>query len=177
MPIGATVGAMTYSSAAAEPAPPSAPATNKTLFRVVVTARVLLALVFIFYGGIKLLGGQYYYGDWTISKNTTDGTSLVWAFYGYSPIYGRFTGLFELIPALMLLFGRTATLGAMALFAVGLNITVMDFCYHYPEVKYFILAYTLIAAGLVCYDRQRLRLMTARPAEVSAAAHALTRRR
>src|SRR5512138_152844 len=59
--------------------------------------RVLLAITFATYGLVKVLGGQYNYGDWVIDKKTVDGTSLVWAFYGYSPFYGRFTGLFELV--------------------------------------------------------------------------------
>jgi hypothetical protein len=123
--------------------------------------RLFLALVFTFYGGLKLLGGQYYYGDWVIDKHTTDGTSLVWAFYGYSPFYGRATGLFELIPALMLLHRRTATLGAAALLAVGLNITLMDFAFDFPLVKYFALGYTLLCVVLLVHDRARLRLLVA----------------
>lgn len=67
-----------------------------------------------------------------IDKKTTDGTSLVWAFFGYSQFYGRLTGLFELIPAVLLMIPRTATIGAAALFAVSLNITAMDFAYGYP---------------------------------------------
>ncbi|WP_170068040.1 DoxX family membrane protein [Lentzea guizhouensis] len=129
--------------------------------KLVLVLRLLLAAVFIMYGTIKLLGGQYYYGDWTIDKATTDGTSLVWAFYGYSPFYGRATGLFELIPAVMLLFRRTTTLGALGLFAVALNITLMDFAFDYPEVKYFALAYTLIAAALVLSDRRKLTFLLA----------------
>src|SRR5687768_4484860 len=88
--------------------------------------RVFLGLVFITYGTVKVLGGQYYYGPWVIDKATVDGPSLVWAFYGYSQIYGRATGFFELIPGIMLLVPRTATIGAAALFAVSLNITIMD---------------------------------------------------
>ncbi len=129
--------------------------------KLVLVLRLLLAAVFIMYGTIKLLGGQYYYGDWTIDKATTDGTSLVWAFYGYSPFYGRATGLFELIPAVMLLFRRTSTLGALGLFAVALNITLMDFAFDYPEVKYFALAYTVIAAVLVLHDRRKLTFLLA----------------
>lgn len=124
--------------------------------RLVTAVRVLMFAVFAGYGSIKLLGGQYDYGDWVISNRTADGTSVVWAFYGYSPVYGRFTGLYELLPALMLLSRRTATLGAMALFAVSLNITVMDFAYGYPMVKYFALAYTLLCLFLVVQDRDRL---------------------
>ncbi|MCH6160883.1 hypothetical protein [Streptomyces marispadix] len=124
--------------------------------RLITALRLVLFVVFAGYGTIKLLGGQYDYGDWTISNRTPDGTSVVWAFYGYSEVYGRFTGLYELVPALMLLSRRTVTLGAMALFAVSLNITVMDFAYGYPSVKYFSLAYTLLCLVLVVHGRERL---------------------
>ncbi|HWM05206.1 MAG TPA: hypothetical protein VNP92_22935 [Actinophytocola sp.] len=124
--------------------------------RVVVAVRFLLAAVFIMYGGIKLFGGQYYYGDWVIAKAENPGPGLVWAFYGYSPFYGRVTGLFELLPALLLLSRRTATLGALALFAVSLNVTLMDFAFDYPMVKFFALGYTLLCAFLLWQGRARL---------------------
>ena len=121
--------------------------------------RVFLAITFGTYGLVKVLGGQYNYGDWVIDKKTVDGTSLVWAFYGYSPMYGRFTGLFELVPAILLLIPRTATIGAAALFAVALNVTAMDFGFHYPAVKYFALGYTALLAVLLWADRQKLSLL------------------
>lgn len=130
--------------------------TRTTLARVTLGVRLLLAAIFAFYGITKLLGGQYYYGDWVLDKDTVDGTSLVWAFYGYSPFYGRITGLFELIPALLLLSRRTATLGALALFAVSLNITLMDFGFDYPSVKYFAALYTALCGFLLYTDRERL---------------------
>jgi uncharacterized membrane protein YphA (DoxX/SURF4 family) len=121
--------------------------------------RVFLAITFATYGLVKVLGGQYNYGDWVIDKRTVDGTSLVWAFYGYSPMYGRFTGLFELVPAILLLIPRTATIGAAALFAVALNVTAMDFGFHYPAVKYFALGYTALLAVLLWADREKLSLL------------------
>ncbi|GAA5145755.1 hypothetical protein GCM10023321_04120 [Pseudonocardia eucalypti] len=138
----------------------------KLVSRGLIGTRIFLAAVFVMYGSIKLFGGQYYYGDWAMTKQTASGTGMVWAFFGYSPVYGRFTGLFELVPALMLLHPRTATLGAAALFAVRLNITVMDFAFDFPMVKYFVLGYTLLALVLVWHDRNRLRLMLLRPVEV-----------
>lgn len=122
----------------------------------VAIVRAFLALVFIAYGVVKIFGGQFFYGDWTMSKTTVDGPSLVWAFYGYSPFYGRFIGFCELIPALLLLFPRTAMVGAMALFPVALNITVMDFAYNFPTVRYMALLYTVLLAFLLFTDRARL---------------------
>ncbi|MFD5828287.1 hypothetical protein [Lentzea sp. NPDC060358] len=133
--------------------------------RTILVVRLLMAAVFTFYGGVKLLGGQFYYGDWDdLSKSSVDGTSLVWLFYGYSPFYGRVTGLFELVPAVMLLFRRTAFVGAAALFVVGLNITLMDFAFGYPFVKYLSALYTVLCGALVLHDRDRLRDIFADPA-------------
>lgn len=121
--------------------------------------RVGLGLIFAMYGLIKLMGGQYTYGDWVIDKKTVDGTSLVWAFFGYSPFYGRVTGLFELVPAISLVIPRTATIGAAALFAVSLNITLLDFGYGYPAIKYFALLYTVLLGVLRRADRHKLLLL------------------
>ncbi len=124
-----------------------------------------MAAVFAFYGCVKLFGGQFYYGDWEdLSKSSVDGTSLVWLFYGYSPFYGRVTGLFELVPAVMLLFRRTTFIGAGALFVIGLNITLMDFAFGYPTVKYLAALYTVLCGVLVLRDGDRLRAVFADPA-------------
>src|SRR4029450_4754829 len=140
------------------PAPAASPTSTRWLATLKVI-RVFLAITFGTYGLVKVLGGQYNYGDWVIDKKTVDGTSLVWAFYGYSPMYGRFTGLFELVPAILLLIPRTATIGAAALFAVALNVTAMDFGFHYPAVKYFALGYTVLLAVLLWADREKLSLL------------------
>ena len=131
--------------------------------------RIALGIVFIAYGTVKVLGGQFYYGDWVIDKKTTDGPSLVWSFFGYSQVYGRFTGLFELVPGILLLIPRTATIGAAALFAVSINITVMDFAYGYPAVKYFALLYTILLAVLLWVDRRKLALLLEDEARVRSA--------
>jgi len=141
-------------------APPRATVSMSTRWAAtLVVIRVFLAITFGTYGLVKVLGGQYNYGDWVIDKKTVDGTSLVWAFYGYSPMYGRFTGLFELVPAILLLIPRTATIGAAALFAVALNVTAMDFGFHYPAVKYFALGYTVLLGVLLWADREKLSLL------------------
>jgi uncharacterized membrane protein YphA (DoxX/SURF4 family) len=121
--------------------------------------RFFLATVFIAYGVVKLLGGQFFYGDWTMEKHTVGGPFLVWAFYGYSPAYARFIAFAELIPGILLLIPRTATLGAAALFAVSLNVTVMDFAFGFPTVKYAALVYTLLLAVLLWADRRKLLLL------------------
>lgn len=120
--------------------------------------RLAVAGVFAAYGLVKVLGGQFTHGDFVLDSRTAEPTSLVWAFYGYSPAYGRFVGLCELGPALLLLNRRTQLLGALALFAVSLNITVMDFCFGFPPVKYFSLLLTVLCAALVAGDWRKVRL-------------------
>ena len=127
--------------------------------RVLLVLRVFVGVIFAVYGIVKIFGGQFFYGDWTISKSTVGGTSLVWAFYGYSPYYGRFIGFAEFIPAIMLLSPRTATVGAVLLFPVALNVTVMDFFYGFPSVKWMALLYTTILGILLFADRGKLLLL------------------
>ncbi len=121
--------------------------------------RLFVGIVFIAYGLVKLLGGQFYHGDFVIDSKTTDGTWLVWCFFGYSPVYARFIGMCELVPGILLLFPRTTTLGALALLAVSLNVTVMDFCFDFPGVKYFALLLTVLCGVLVASDYHKLRLL------------------
>lgn len=124
------------------------------MFRVI---RYFLAITFICYGLVKLLGGQFIYeSDWVITARTTDGPTLVWSFFGYSPVYGRLIGLSELVAGLLLLFRRTQTLGAVVLFPITANITVMDFCFDFPPVKYFSLLLTCLCILLLARDHRRL---------------------
>lgn len=134
-----------------------------------VLIRRFLGVVFIAYGSVKLLGGQFVYDEWTMTRSTVGGPFLVWAFYGYSPIYARFIGLCELIPGILLLIPRTAFLGAAALFPVALNITVMDFTYRFPGVKYLATFYTLLLGVLLAAEREKLLLFLAPIARVRAA--------
>jgi uncharacterized membrane protein YphA (DoxX/SURF4 family) len=148
---------------------------NPAIRRTILVLRVFLAIVFINYGLIKVMGGQYYYGDWTLSKSTVGPNELIWAFFGYSPIYGRITGLFELLPGIFILFRRTAWASAAALFAVSLNITLMDYLFHFQGIgaKRGALVYTILALAVVLLDYKKLRLVLASPEEVQAASTAL----
>jgi hypothetical protein len=141
--------------------------------KITLIIRIFLAIVFFTYGIVKIFGGQFYYGDWTIAKSSNPGPFLVWAFYGYSPVYGRFIGFAELIPALMLLNRRTATAGAAALFGVSLNIAVMDFGFDFPAVKWMAILYTALAAYLLWADRERLMVFLSTDEQVRAAASAV----
>jgi uncharacterized membrane protein YphA (DoxX/SURF4 family) len=128
----------------------------KTVKWLVFLTRVFLGVMFLIYGTVKLCGGQFYHGDFVIDSQTTDGTSLVWCFFGWSYAYTIFIGLSECAVGLLLLIPPTATLGAVALFPLTLNITVMDFCFQFPAVKYTSLLFTTLCALLLLYDWRKL---------------------
>jgi hypothetical protein len=80
---------------------------------------------------------------------------LLWNFMGYSTPYIIFSGLAEVTGATLLLFRRTATLGAMASAAVLLNIVMLNFCYDVP-VKLYSLNLLLMAIFLMAPDLPHL---------------------
>lgn len=57
---------------------------------------------------------------------------LMWTFMGASPAYVFFSGAAETVGALLLLFRRTTTLGALVLGVVMVNVVMMNFCYDVP---------------------------------------------
>jgi uncharacterized membrane protein YphA (DoxX/SURF4 family) len=131
----------------------------KRLPTVILFIRLLLGGIFVVYGVVKLFGGQYYYGDFTIDSQTVSGTFFVWAFFGWSKAYALFTGFGEFLAGLLLLIPRTRTAGACVLFPITLNITVMTFCFGFPGVKYASLLYTLLCGALLLYDWPKLKLI------------------
>lgn len=125
----------------------------------VVLTRLALAAVFPLYGTLKLVGGQFVY-DWheqTFVRGGEHGHTIVWYFFGYSRAYGTFVGLCEIVPALLLLWPRTARLGTLVLFAVATNIAVMDVCYGVPlPATLSVVAYALACGALLWRDRREL---------------------
>ncbi len=125
----------------------------------VVVARWVLAAVFLLYGTIKLTGGQFVY-DWqqqTFVRGGENGHTIIWYFFGYSRTYGTFVALCEMVPALLLLWHRTARLAALVLFAVATNIAVMDACYGVPlPATASVIGYALGCAALLWRDRRQL---------------------
>jgi uncharacterized membrane protein YphA (DoxX/SURF4 family) len=82
-------------------------------------------------------------------------SSLMWAFIGASKLYTVFGGVAELLGAVLLLFRRTTTLGALIAFAVMFNVTIMDLSYD-VGVKLLCFHILLMAMYLVLPDAGRL---------------------
>jgi uncharacterized membrane protein YphA (DoxX/SURF4 family) len=121
--------------------------------------RLFLAITFLCYGLLKVLGGQFLYGGFLLDSRSVDGPTMVWAFYGYSPVYGRLIGVAEMAAGALLLVPRTRTLGALLVLPIAANITVLDFCFAFPAVKYFALTLTLLDLVLLAAERDKLKLL------------------
>ena len=102
-------------------------------------ARYFVGLTLISYGIAKFLEGQFpgpsFYTMDTLVGNISP-MGLAWRFFGYSDTYKIFMGLSEIIAGFLLLFRRTAILGALVSISVCLNIVLVNFSFDVP-VKLF----------------------------------------
>ncbi len=92
-------------------------------------ARFALGLGMMPYGISKLLDLQFQLGASTYAQplGVAAGSTLTWAFLGYSPVFQVLLGACETIPAFLLFFARTRRLGALLLFPVLLNVALINY--------------------------------------------------
>lgn len=91
-------------------------------------ARWLAAVLMITYGFAKLTGSQFTVLDSELSKpmGEVSGFWLTWYYFGSSTIYGTVIALVEIGGGLLLVWPRTALIGALVLLPVVGNIILMD---------------------------------------------------
>jgi hypothetical protein len=98
-----------------------------------------------FYGGIRYFtafnlasfGWKKFYGlQFVVPREISDipmnqqtGEWLTWFYFGYSESYGIFIALIQIIGSSLLLFRKTLLLGALILFALLFNLTIINICY------------------------------------------------
>jgi hypothetical protein len=80
---------------------------------------------------------------------------VLWSFMGTSAIYQIFTGVGESLGALLLVFRRTVTLGALLLCAVLANVVLLNYTYDVP-VKLYSTNLLIMAVWLAAPDAKRL---------------------
>jgi hypothetical protein len=92
-------------------------------------ARYLLGTVMLYYAIVKIVNVQFQVSAFTYTRplDQVPSRMLAWAYLGYAPWFQRLLGIAEFVPALLLFFRRTARLGAVLMFAVLLNITLINF--------------------------------------------------
>lgn len=91
-------------------------------------ARWLAAVIMIFYGFAKLNGSQFTVLDSEVTKpmGEVSGFWLTWYYFGYSTLYGTIIALVEIGGGLLLVWRRTALIGALVLLPVVGNVILTD---------------------------------------------------
>lgn len=120
--------------------------------------RLYLAFFMLVYGIGKILPMQFpAVGLSRLAQSYGESSpmGLAWTFMQYSPAYTAFSGVAEVIGALLLLNRKTLTLGSFILFGVLSNIVMMNFCYDIP-VKISSLHMLLASLLLLYSDRKRI---------------------
>lgn len=94
-------------------------------------ARYLTSFFLLLYGFAKLNGSQF-----TILLSELDrpmgqvsGFWLTWYYFGYSPIFGNFIALVQILAGILLMFRKTTLLGSCLAFPVVTNIILVDIFY------------------------------------------------
>lgn len=129
--------------------------SSRVGYAAMTVARLFLGLAMLPYAIDKLLAYQFKVPAWNYARplGATSGHTLVWATYGYSPHLQMLLGLFELIPALLLLNARTRRLGALFMFPVLLNVVLINFALDIGRnTETISSAFLVINVFLILYD-------------------------
>jgi hypothetical protein len=124
------------------------------------TLRYTLAFALLEYGMMKVtLEWNQFPPNNALQLDKTWGDSspmnVLWAFMGASLPYTMFAGLFEVLAAVLLLWRRTALLGALVALAVTTNVMLLNYCYDVP-VKIYSTHLVMMAVMIVLPDARRL---------------------
>ncbi len=90
--------------------------------------RYFLACILLAYGIVKVMGTQFPHMMANMDARFIELNPMrvAWTFFGYSKGYQMFLGWGEMIPGLLLLFRRTALLGALISLIVMLNVFLIN---------------------------------------------------
>lgn len=125
---------------------------NALLQRFTVMTRILLAVGFIPPGLKKIFNSPF-----TMLPNTNPVGYFFEAFYGVTAWY-EFVGWAQVIAALLLLFPRTATLGAIVYFPIILNITIITNSINFAGTWLITILMLLANVYLLCWDYDKLKI-------------------
>lgn len=130
---------------------------NKLEYILQVLIRYFLAYTIMQYGAAKVVDMQF-----TSSINGLDTRvidlgpmGIAWTFFGFSYQYEFFIGCGQILAAMLLLYRRTATLGAILMVTIMANIVFVNFSFNVC-VKFFSSTYLVMALYLLLDDARRL---------------------
>lgn len=125
--------------------------SRPVLYRLVLGTRVLLAVGFMPTGMVKLLGRRF-----TTMSTESDIGLFFEALYRSGP-YWRFLGLAQVVAGLLVLSRTTATMGALAFFAIMLNVFFITVSYDFRGTPVVTGLMLLATVYLLLWDYDRLR--------------------
>ncbi|MDQ2771368.1 MAG: hypothetical protein M3Y54_12825 [Bacteroidota bacterium] len=131
---------------------------NLASYWLLVLVRYFVALAAFSYGLLKVFALQMMFPDQSALATPLGDLlpmRLAWYFIGYSHSYQVFSGLMELLAGLLLLWRRTAMLGALVATGVFLNVMMLNLCYDIP-VKLYSAQLFLLSLLLLLPDLGRL---------------------
>ena len=112
--------------------------------------RYYLALILLIYGFSKVFKAQFYLPEPNLlftHLGNLDKDILFWSTIGSSRSYSIFLGIIEIIPALLLLFRKTAFIGSLMAIGVLIHVVSINFSYSI-SVKIFSLFLLILALFL-----------------------------
>lgn len=118
----------------------------------VLAARFYLAGIFLLYGGAKLVGGQFGITPAEAAQPLQQLSlfKVYWYLCAFEP-FKTFVGAAQVLAALLLLYHRTALLGALLLLPIAANILVADIAYLKMEEFYWRLPFYLALILLILW--------------------------
>jgi len=119
--------------------------------------RIFLAYTIMQYGAAKVLDVQFNSNISSLDSRVVDmrPMGVAWSFFGYSFPYEFFIGCSQIAAAILLLFRRTATLGAIVMVTIMSNIVFVNFAFDVC-VKFFSCTYLAMSLYLLVDDAPRL---------------------
>jgi len=133
------------------------PEYKKLAYWLQIVTRYFLAYIIMQYGAAKVIDMQFSSSINGLDTKVIDlgPMGLAWAFFGFSFKYEFFIGCFQIVAAMLLLYRRTATLGAILMVTIMANIVFVNFSFNVC-VKFFSCTYLVMAMYLLVDDARRL---------------------
>ncbi len=124
-------------------------------------ARYALAAIMLRFSVMKICGMQFAtlmpFSSWGQSLEHLSGYQLTWAFLGHSYWFQVLMGLFEFIPACLLLFRRTAFAGAILMLPMVTGVLMVNYSMDlWSNTKKLALVMFALNMLLLLFERKRL---------------------
>lgn len=133
------------------------PSYNQLFYWFLLILRLTLFNFMMVYGFAKVIKGQF--PDASLTRllqplGEFSPMGLAWTYMGYSVAFNLFAGLVEVLGGILVLFKKTATLGALIIMGVMIHVAMMNFSYDIP-VKLFSVHLVFMALLLFLTDVKR----------------------